>query len=263
MKATLMGTGDATGMPAPMCDCKYCTGSKTRLRPSVLIEHNDTTIVLDCSPDIHRQLNRTQTTSVDAFFITHSHFDHYWGVQELIHVGCIPHRKSQKGYKNSTVPKNLNFYGNRGILMETKERFDFVLDRIDFTVFEQEDSWENGELVVETFPVVHGPDDIQTCGFAVSTLSSKLVYAPDLKHFGSDSDVYKNADVLIIDGAAIGAEVHATNEEAKSAIENANADNVVLVNISEHLEEMCGSDIEKLAFENGFMVVDDFTSFRF
>ncbi len=47
MRMTLFGTGDATGMPATPCDCEYCAQSAPQRRPAVLVESDDTAVVLD------------------------------------------------------------------------------------------------------------------------------------------------------------------------------------------------------------------------
>ncbi|MFB6185387.1 MAG: metal-dependent hydrolase, partial [Halobacteriaceae archaeon] len=74
MNITLLGSGEAVGVPAPLCGCEYCTESPTRRRPGLLIETTATTIVLDIPPEIKEQLHRTNTADVDAFFVTHHHF---------------------------------------------------------------------------------------------------------------------------------------------------------------------------------------------
>jgi len=41
MDVTLLGSGDALGMPAPLCDCEYCTESDPRRRPGLLVAGED------------------------------------------------------------------------------------------------------------------------------------------------------------------------------------------------------------------------------
>jgi len=76
MKVTLLGSGDAIGMPAPMCSCEYCKESDKRRRSGLLIETEDTTLVIDISPDIKEKLHHEEIHDVDGFLVTHFHFDH-------------------------------------------------------------------------------------------------------------------------------------------------------------------------------------------
>ena len=37
MKISLLGSGDAIGMPVPMCECEYCQESEKRRRTSLFV----------------------------------------------------------------------------------------------------------------------------------------------------------------------------------------------------------------------------------
>lgn len=86
MDITLLGSGEALGVPAPLCNCEYCETSSERRRPGLLVETDQATAVFDVSPDITEQLHTTGTIDVDAFFVTHHHYDHVGGLHELNHA---------------------------------------------------------------------------------------------------------------------------------------------------------------------------------
>ena len=87
MKLTFLGTGTSTGVPQLGCRCKVCTSldpRDKRLRTSALIEIDDKNIIIDCGPDFYVQMLRhNQFAKLDAALITHIHYDHVGGVDDL------------------------------------------------------------------------------------------------------------------------------------------------------------------------------------
>ncbi|MCO4294123.1 MBL fold metallo-hydrolase [Solitalea sp. MAHUQ-68] len=86
MKITFLGTGTSQGVPVIACDCSVCTSTDKydkRLRSSVLIEWNDTTVVIDCGPDFRYQMLRAGVRKLDAIVFTHEHKDHIAGLDDV------------------------------------------------------------------------------------------------------------------------------------------------------------------------------------
>ena len=55
-----------------------------RFRTSALVEHAGTSILLDCGPDFREQmLALPHFPHIDAIFITHEHFDHVGGIDDI------------------------------------------------------------------------------------------------------------------------------------------------------------------------------------
>lgn len=83
---TLLGTGSSLGTPLVTCDCDLCRSTDTRdkrLRTSAWLHNENTSILLDCGPDFRQQALRHNIQSVDSVLITHEHFDHIGGIEEL------------------------------------------------------------------------------------------------------------------------------------------------------------------------------------
>lgn len=87
MRLTFLGTGTSTGVPAIGCRCPVCLSNDSRdkrLRSSVLLEfENNVNLIIDCGPDFREQMLRMNSPSLTAALITHTHFDHLGGVDDL------------------------------------------------------------------------------------------------------------------------------------------------------------------------------------
>ena len=86
MKLTFLGTGTSTGNPQLLCSCAVCMSKDpkdARLRTSVYIEDGDTSVLVDCGPDFRQQALRTRIRQIDAVLLTHEHYDHVGGMDDL------------------------------------------------------------------------------------------------------------------------------------------------------------------------------------
>lgn len=93
MKITFLGTGTSTGVPVIGCRCRVCTSADSRdrrLRCSALVEADDPSapdglrrILIDCGPDFREQMLRLDFKPLDAILITHEHYDHVGGLDDL------------------------------------------------------------------------------------------------------------------------------------------------------------------------------------
>lgn len=86
MKLTFLGTGTSTGNPQLLCSCAVCTSKDpkdNRLRASVYIEEMETSILVDCGPDFRQQALREHIRQIDALLLTHEHYDHVGGMDDL------------------------------------------------------------------------------------------------------------------------------------------------------------------------------------
>ena len=68
------------------CECPVCTSSDKkdkRLRSSILVQSQTTTVVIDSGPDFRYQMLRANVKQLDAIVFTHPHKDHVAGLDDV------------------------------------------------------------------------------------------------------------------------------------------------------------------------------------
>ncbi len=80
------GSGGSMGVPVVGCDCEVCSSDSPcnkRLRPSGLLTVGDHKLLVDCGPDFREQALRYDLRHLDGVLLTHTHYDHIGGIDEL------------------------------------------------------------------------------------------------------------------------------------------------------------------------------------
>lgn len=86
MKLRLLGTGTSGGVPMLGCQCPVCRSTDPRdkrWRSAALLETDTTRILIDAGPDIRMQLMPLEFKKIDAVLLTHIHYDHVGGIDDL------------------------------------------------------------------------------------------------------------------------------------------------------------------------------------
>ncbi len=225
MLITFLGTGTSHGIPVINCNCKVCTSNDKkdkRLRSSVLVtdseQHN---ILIDCGPDFREQALTYKITHIDAVLITHSHFDHVQGIDDL---------RIYANNKHHTEKPPLKIFGNKTTLLDIKKRFNYIFKKTQMgggklsctlhqmKKYTKEKPLLLGNLSIVPVPMKHGK--LSTTGYSITDLTSgkKFTYLTDLSYISETSiELVKNTDILVIDG--LRKEKHETHFSFDEALE--------------------------------------------
>jgi phosphoribosyl 1,2-cyclic phosphate phosphodiesterase len=165
MKGELLflGTGGSSGIPMIGCDCSVCLSKNPfnqRLRPSALVTIENKKILIDAGPDIRTQALRYHVNHLDGVLLTHTHFDHIGGLDELRCYYLKTRRtlpllasketlldlKTRYPYlfREKSWGKSLSAQFEFHELEAERGSFDFIGIKIDYTSYIQGDMSVNG-----------------------------------------------------------------------------------------------------------------------
>lgn len=262
MDVTLLGTGDATAVPAPLCDCAYCVASDRRRHPAVLVETGEATLLLDVGPDVQEQLHETGVRDVDAAFLTHAHGDHAAGLPALAqaakwdadHLDAVDDLDPTGEAFDPGYPVYLTDTARDHVT----ERYHGLDARLRLAAIADGETVTVGDATVTAVPVAHHRPTFRTLGYLVAADGGTVLYAPDMRRW-ADGPPDADVDLLVCEGAAVlGQPVHGPADELRAAIEAVDADRTVLVNVNEHLQRAHTDACRERARAAGYELGADF-----
>jgi phosphoribosyl 1,2-cyclic phosphate phosphodiesterase len=109
LRITFLGTGTSGGVPMIGCDCAICSSDNKkdkRLRSSILVQSETTTLAVDTTPDFRTQMLRENVKKLDAVLFTHPHKDHIAGLDDIRAYNFFQH-KPMEVYANLLTQEGL------------------------------------------------------------------------------------------------------------------------------------------------------------
>ena len=226
MKIKFLGTGTSTGNPELLCKCEVCTSNDIRdkrLRASALIEVQGRNILIDCGPDFRMQMLNTGIDRLDGVLITHEHYDHVGGIDDLRPFCKIaPVRLYAENYVAEAIKLRIPY-----VFKENK--YPGVPD-IKLHVIEEDKPFCIEDVEIIPIRLLHGK--LPILGYRIGNMA----YLTDLKYIPEEEfEKLKNLDVLII--SALRPQEHISHQTIESAllnIEKINPKQAYLIHMSHH-----------------------------
>ncbi len=192
MKVTLLGTGTSCGVPLIGCHCEVCTSKDPRdkrLRCSMLVETGSSCILIDCGPDFREQMLRIGfERPIDACFITHEHYDHVGGIDDL---------------RPLSYPKTIDLYADPYAAKHLEQRLPYCLvkhiypgiPQLSLHRMQPHESVKVGDLRVTAISIMHGK--LPILGFRINDIA----YITDMKTMpDSELELLQGLRLLIVNG---------------------------------------------------------------
>ncbi len=210
MKIRILGSGTSSGVPRIGNDWGTCDSGEPRnrrLRASVLVEHGDTRILVDTSPDLREQLLTARVDRIDAVIWTHDHADHCHGIDDLRQV-------------YHAIGRPVPGYARAETLAALKERFAYAFSgRTGYPPTIEglplPDMMTIGDIMVRVVDQPHG--SITSAGLRFEAGGATIGYATDFNIMTPEMRVmYKGLDVWIVD--ALRERPHPTHPDLATAL---------------------------------------------
>lgn len=190
MKVTFLGTGTSQGIPVIGSDHPVCLSEDPRdkrLRVSVLVELEDSNIIIDCGPDFRQQMLAHPVEKLDAILFTHEHSDHTVGLDDI----------RPYFFKQGDIP----IFAHKRVIESLRQRFDYI--------FASENKYPGapsvGENIIENkpfrvknhriIPINAMHNRVQVFGFRIG----EFAYLTDAKTVvDEEAEKLKGVDILVV-----------------------------------------------------------------
>jgi phosphoribosyl 1,2-cyclic phosphate phosphodiesterase len=228
VRIVFLGTGTSQGVPIIACLCAVCNSTDTkdkRLRSSILIESNDTTVVIDSGPDFRQQMLTNRVKKLSGLLFTHEHKDHIAGMDDIRAFNYVNQCK-------------VDVYATKQVEDSLRREFPYVFEDLKYpgvpeiNLHRIEDRpFAVGDLDFIPMPVMHYR--LPVTAFRVGGFS----YVTDANHIPEKTfELMHGSDVLVIN--ALRHEKHVSHfnlEEALQIIDRVNPSKAFLTHISHQL----------------------------
>ncbi len=228
MRITFLGTGTSQGIPVIACDCPVCKSldyRDKRLRTSIHLQQEDTSVVIDTGPDFRQQMLTARINQLSAVVFTHQHKDHVAGLDDI--------RPFNFRYK-----MDMPIYATPPVVEHLKGEFPYIftdygypgvpkilVNEIDLEPF------EIGALKFIPIEVMH--HKLPVLGFRLNNFT----YITDANFISdSEKEKIKGSEVLVINALQIEPHIsHFNLEEALALVEELQPRTAYFTHISHKL----------------------------
>ena len=241
----VLGSGTSKGVPEPACLCPVCRSKDTldkRLRASVFVETHGLKLLIDASPDFREQALRSQILDIEATLVTHQHYDHVGGLDDLRAYG---------------VDKDIPIYALPAVKADLERRLDYCFRPHPYPGVPKIDIHEVGDgpfyiqgLKIIPIHVMHAK--LPIIGFRIGDFA----YITDAKTV-ADSEIEKLEGVKVLIVNALRYKPHFSHfniEEALAFIDKVKPEQAYLTHICHEMGKH--ADVEPTLPENVRLAYD-------
>jgi len=228
-----LGTGASAGVPVIGCSCKTCLShnpKNKRLRSSALVTFQNKNFLIDAGPDIRHQALTHHINRVDGLILTHTHFDHIGGLEELriynfLQQQALPCLLSQE---SSLDMKQLFYY-----LFAEKVHGQNFTSEFDFTILSENE----GKVDFQGLPILYtsyNQGNMKVIGLRLGNLA----YLTDIKTYSPEIFIFlKGVKTLIMSALRFTpSQLHLTIDEAIDFSEKVGAEATYFMHLSHDVE---------------------------
>lgn len=227
LEIEFLGTGTSTGVPMLRCLCPVCMSDDPRdkrLRTSAIVRYQGARILIDCGPDFRTQMLRASDDNLDAVLLTHIHFDHVAGLDDL-RAYCFE------------CPMPL--YARADVVMNLYKRIPYCfaenpypgVPQFDVHVIDDDTPFLVEGVRVEPIPVMHYK--LPILGFRIGPLA----YITDAKTI--DDEVVESLSgvpLLVINSLRVGEHIsHMCLDETLAIIQRVKPGRALLIHMSDRM----------------------------
>ncbi len=243
MKIVFLGTGTSTGVPLIGCECAVCRSENEkdkRLRASILVTNENARLLIDCGPDLRQQFLRAGTKEIDGILITHEHYDHIGGLDDVRPLG------------------ECNVYAEKRVLGVIRSNLHYAFSdhpypgvpTIHLHEINEKDDFNVCGTVVKPLRVMHAK--LPVLGFRIANVA----YLTDVKTISNQTiEQLKGLDVLILNALRINEHIsHISLSEAIGIATQIGATRTYFTHFSHDLG--MHNEVQKTLPENMFLSYD-------
>ncbi len=235
MEILTLGSGTSHGVPMIGCTCEVCRSHHSknkRFRPSVTVTGTGGTILVDTTPELRMQSLQFGVTHVEAVLMTHSHADHFFGLDDLRRF-------------NDLADREIPLYASPEVLDDIRRVYNYIFMQTQagggkprVTLHPLEAEFSLCGLVVRPLDVLHGRLPINAYRFEEPETGASFGYVTDVSIIPENTlEALRGLDLLFLD--AVRYEPHPTHfglYQALDVIAELKPKRAYLTHLSHHFE---------------------------
>ena len=209
------------------CSCPVCMSADPRdkrLRTSAIVRYQGVRLLIDCGPDFRTQMLRASDDNIDAVLLTHIHFDHVAGLDDL-RAYCFE--------------RPMPLYARADVVMNLHKRIPYCfaenpypgVPQFDVHVIDDDTPFLVEGVRVEPIPVMHYK--LPILGFRIGPLA----YITDAKTI--DDEVVESLSgvpLLVINSLRVGEHIsHMCLDETLAIVKRVKPGRTLLIHMSDRM----------------------------